>query len=60
MIGDVCIGDEPEICLRLLSCCRDYLGELVRKAAFFPLNDTFCPFPFFFPLPRAEPLLLAL
>ena len=57
--GDVWAGDEPKICLRLLSCCRIYLVVLVLVAAFFPLNDTFHPFPFFFPLPCAELLLLA-
>ena len=38
MIGDVCVGDEPNVYLSLLSCCRDYLGKLVRVAAFFPSN----------------------
>ena len=60
MIGDAGVGDEPGICLCLLLCCQDYLGELVREAAFFPSNDTFCPFLFFFLLPCSELLLLAL
>ena len=36
------------------------MGKLVCVAAFFPLNNTFPPFLFFFHLLRAEPLLLAL
>jgi len=59
MIGDAWVWDEPKICLCLLLCYRIYFDKLVRVAAFFPLNDTFHPFLFFFPSPRAEPLLLA-
>ena len=59
MGGDGGVRKESIILACLSHRVVGYLRDFVGFAAFFPSNETFCPFFFFFPLALAVPLLLA-
>jgi hypothetical protein len=57
-MGGYCkIGNKSVVLASLPCCLIGYFCNFVGFAAFFPLNDTFCPLNFFFLLVRMAALL---